>query len=557
MKRIFLLIFLLPVFANAQVIVTIAGNGSMTASGDGGPAISAGLVGPVGVVVDAVGNVYISCASSIRKIDTAGIITSIAGNGVIGHSGDGGPATAASLFFPGYLAVDNSGYVYFSEELGNCIRKVAPGIGGIITTIAGTGSYGYSGDGGPATAAELSFPIGIALDNAGNIYFSDAYNYRIRMINSLGIISTIAGTGTGGYTGDGGPATAAEIYNCYGIFVDGAVYAHDTAGRNVYIADGVGAVRKINTAGIITTVAGGSIFGFSGDGSAATAAHLDICDDIVLDENGNMYIADGNNGRIRKVDSLGIISTIAGNGYMAGPGTGGFSGDYCAATDAELHNPDGVAVDRFGNIYIADQNNHRIRKIIHDNQPYFAAGHMQSLIVCQNSISNSVDSLLAINDPDILQTETWSSIVSPSHGTLIVSDTLTSTGGTLIPSGLSYTPIPGYTGTDTFTIKVLDCAKLADSTTIYVTVAPCTLTVGASANSNNEAISIFPNPANNDLTILSKDRIGEVIIYNPIGQTVYSQQYNTENVKLQIADLANGIYFIKINGSDVRRFVKQ
>ena len=273
-------------------------------------------------------------------------IKTVAGNGIPGYSGDGGSAINAGLFYPQGVAVDASGNIFISDYYNNRIRKVSTS--GIITTVAGTGTGGYSGDGGLATSANLLLPQGVAVDGSGNIYIADYYNNRIRKVSTSGIITTVAGSGTGGYGGDGGTATSANLNLPQGVAVD--------ASGNIYIADnGNNRVRKVSPSGIISTIAGNGTGGFSGDGSAATSAKLNSPAGVAVDGSGNIYIADYNNNRIRKVNSSGIISTIAGNG------TGGFSGDGGASVNAQLFNPRSVALDGMANVYIADYNNSRIR----------------------------------------------------------------------------------------------------------------------------------------------------------------------------------------------------
>jgi len=335
------------------VITTVAGGGgggsSGSSLGDNGPATSALLNGPVGVAVDSAGNLYIATADArIRKV-TSGIITTLAGNGTPGFTGDNGPATSAQLNSPNGVAVDSAGNVYISDFGNNRIRKVT---NGIITTVAGNGTPGYSGDNGPATSAQLNSPNGVAVDSAANVYTSDSGNSRIRKVAG-GVITTVAGNGTAGFSGDNGPATGAELNEPVGV-------ASDTSG-NLYISDknrysDYGLVRKVSN-GIITTVAGNGTCCFSGDNGPATSAQIAVPYDVTVDSAGNLYIADGNNNRIRKVSNNGIITTVAGNG------TPGFSGDNGPATSAELNGPDGVAVDSAGNLYIADEGNYRIRKV--------------------------------------------------------------------------------------------------------------------------------------------------------------------------------------------------
>ncbi len=275
-------------------------------------------------------------------------ITTIAGTGVYGYSGDGGPATAALLEYAWYNAVDQSGNVYFTDNANHRVRKISTT--GTITTIAGNGIPGFTGDGGAATAAELSGPSGVAVDVAGNVYIADVTTRRVRKINTGGIITTIAGTGIAGSAGDGGPATAAQLNTPYAVMADAA--------GNIYIADvGSNKIRKIDATGNITTVAGNGTAGFSGDGGPATAAKLSSPGSIALDATGKLYIADITNNRIRVVNTSGNISTMAGNG------TAGYLGDGGAATAAELNQPLCVAADAAGNIYISDQWNNRIRRV--------------------------------------------------------------------------------------------------------------------------------------------------------------------------------------------------
>ncbi|MBX3163212.1 MAG: T9SS type A sorting domain-containing protein [Bacteroidetes bacterium] len=336
---------------NAQIINTIAGTGTQGFSGDGGQATAAQLNYPSGVATDAAGNVYIINEHRIRKVSSNGIITTIAGNGTGGFSGDGGAATAAQLYNPSGVATDAAGNVYIADVDNHRIRKVSSN--GIITTIAGNGGIGFSGDGGAATAAQLNYPQSVAVDGSGNVYIADGYNIRIRKVSSNGIITTIAGNGTQGFSGDGGAATAAQFWFSMGVATD--------AVGNVYITDSNSRIRKVNSNGIITTIAGNGTGIFSGDGGAATAAGLIQPNGVAVDAAGNVYISDIDS-RIRKVSSSGIITTIAGNG------SGSFSGDGGAATAAQLNYPTSVAVDTVnGNIYIADKDNHRVRKVYCSN----------------------------------------------------------------------------------------------------------------------------------------------------------------------------------------------
>jgi sugar lactone lactonase YvrE len=344
----------LPGGALSQTITTVAGNGVQGFAGDGGPATSASLHTPIDVATDAAGNLYIADPGNdrIRMVAAGtGIITTVAGSGISGFAGDGGPATSASLGFPYGVAVDAAGNLYIADLYNNRIRKVAVGTG-IITTVAGNGTEGFAGDGGPATSASLNLPSGVAVDAAGNLYIADGVNNRIRKVAvGTGIITTVAGNGTRGFAGDGGPATGASLRVSSGVAVDAA--------GNLYIAEGTD-IRKVAVeTGIITTVVGnGVVGGFGGDGGPATSASLGGASDVAVDAAGNLYIADTGNYRIRIVAAdTGIITTVAGNG------TRGFAGDGGPATSASLHTPYGVATDAAGNVFIADYGNERIRKV--------------------------------------------------------------------------------------------------------------------------------------------------------------------------------------------------
>ena len=346
-----------------QVITTGAGNGVQAYNGDNIPATDASLIAPNSVTPDDSGNYYIAdmTGNRVRKVDRFGIISTIAGNGYTntnyegGYSGDGGPADSAELSWPACVAIDTKHNLYIADAANNCIRKINSA--GIISTYAGDTAYGFGGDGGPATAAKLFYPASIVLDAHNNLIIADCNNNRIRKVDTAGIITTIAGNGygaglmTGGYSGDGGPATAASLYSPSAL-------AFDKTG-NLLIADmNNNCIRRITPVGYISTIAGNdTLAGYNGDNIAATAARLCAPSGIATDPAGNIYIADGGNERIRKIGTDGIITT------WAGDGTGGFSGDGGICTDAELFSPDGVSLDKWGNMYIADESNYRVRII--------------------------------------------------------------------------------------------------------------------------------------------------------------------------------------------------
>ena len=340
--------------AKAQIITTVAGSGPALTnpggySGDGGQATAAELSIPEAVVFDAAGNLYIADWNNhvIRKVNTAGIITTVAGTVTHGFSGDGGPATAAQLNGPSAVAFDAHNNLYIADYYNNRVRMV--NTAGIITTLVGTGAQGFSGDGGQATTAQIYWPSGIDFDAAGNLFVLDYYNIRVRKVNTAGIISTVAGNGTSGYNGDGIQATTAKLNNPAGIMVD--------AVGNLFIADELNyRVRMVNTAGIITTFAGNGNYGTAANGVPATSVPL-YPDGLTHDINGNIYISNYLDGTIRKVNAAGIIITVAGND------TTGFSGDGGNATAASLCQPSGLAFDATGNLFIADGCNNRIRGV--------------------------------------------------------------------------------------------------------------------------------------------------------------------------------------------------
>jgi len=362
MKKIILLAVLsalVPCLHAQTIINTFAGNGAATSTGDGGIATAASLNYLFAGCVDDSGNVYITDVFSnrIRKVNAyTGIISTVAGNGTSGYTGDGLLATNAELNEPEGIAVDTAGNLYIGDSYNHVVRKVTKSTG-IITTIAGNGSSGSSGDGGQATSATFDIIIGVAVDDSGNVYIANHYNAHIRKVTAAtGIITTIAGGGANAGTdgvGDGGPATGASLNQPDGVAVDGS--------GNVYIADQWHhIVRKVTkTTGIITCIAGtANVSGYTGDNGQGTAAELDVCSGVAVDAAGNVFIADTYNNVIREVTkSTGIITTIAGNGYDQNTGNGAYAGDGGPATAAELNLPNGVAVDACDNVFSFESDN--------------------------------------------------------------------------------------------------------------------------------------------------------------------------------------------------------
>lgn len=301
----------------------------------------------------------------IRKVAPDGIITTIAGSGPTGpkgggFSGDGGPAVEAELCFPTSVVVSADGFIFVSDSKNHRIRRISPD--GTITTVAGSGPVGpsgggFGGDGGPATSALLNNPRGIVLDDLGNLYIADTDNHKVRRLDPSGFIETIAGSGKSGFEGDGGKATEAALSSPSGLAIDldGVLYIADTENHRI---------RRINPDGIITTVAGRGERGFSGDGGPASMCCLHTPSDVACGPDGTLFIADTVNHRIRKVLRDGTITTVVGSGPSVF-GQGGFFGDGLPATSARLDRPEGIAVlIDAGLLIIADSNNHRIRGVV-------------------------------------------------------------------------------------------------------------------------------------------------------------------------------------------------
>ncbi|MGO8766975.1 MAG: hypothetical protein ACLQSR_17800 [Limisphaerales bacterium] len=328
-----------------------------------------------------------------------GIISTVAGKGTGGYSGDGSQATNATLSSPSSVAVDSFGNFYIADQANNRVREVYTN--GIITTLAGTNTYGFSGDGGLATNAMLYAPNGVAVDGAGDVFVVDWRNRRIREINTNGIINTVAGTnspGTPGFSGDGGLAVNAGLNSPSAVAVDGA--------GNLFIADtGNNRIREVYTNGIIVTFAGTNSASFSGDGGAATNACLNEPDGVAVDAYEDVFISDRSNNRIRMVDASGIITTVAGTGGSANTGDGG------PATNATIEAPGGLGVDSYGNLYIADNYSESIRKVDFGRVPMLQlsnvgatnVGNYDVIVTSPSgSVTSSIVSLIVLGPPNIV-----------------------------------------------------------------------------------------------------------------------------------------------------------
>ncbi len=344
--------------ASGPAIVTVAGTGVQGSAPDGTAALSASLDHPVAVAVEPSRAILLIEGNRVRRVTAQGTIVTVAGTGAAGSSGDGGPATSARLNAPQALAVRSDGSIFIADTGSNRVRRVDRA--GTITTVAGTGAPGFSGDGEQAADAQLDSPAGVAIGFGGRVLIADTGNNRIRELDSTGVITTFGGTGDPGYLGDGGQATSAEFDAPQGIVVD--------AEDSLFIADSLNdRIRRIDVDGIVTTVAGNGVRGFAGDGRPGTQAALDLATGplngdgqaIAVDAAGDVFIADALNNRLREVDVNGIIRTVAGIGEA------GYSGDAGPATDARLDLPLGVAVSQDGAVYIAEGDGNRVRRVSH------------------------------------------------------------------------------------------------------------------------------------------------------------------------------------------------
>ena len=588
-----------------QIITTLTGGSGVAGfSGDGGAQFSAKLKTPGGVFADNSGNIYIADAGNyrIRKVDTNGIITTVAGNGGTGYGGDGGQATAAQLQ-PFAVFVDAAGNIIFGDPHNNSVRKISPS--GIITRIAGTGVAGYTGDGGPATAAQINAPSGVVADAAGNVYFSDA-TYRLRKINTSGIISTICGNGSSGFGGDGGPSTLAQIST--------PGYMHmDNATSTLYFEDNNNnRIRKINlVTGIINTVAGNGSPGSGGDGGQATAAQIHAPGGITLDAAGNLYIADNVNHKVRKVNTSGIISTYAGNGIA------GFGGDGGPATAANVHEAIDVAVDIYGHLLIADNLNNRIRIIDNPCSGTPSGGIVNATITTACTLpftcyltadgfsvvpgvtyywQSSPDSVIWTNVPGVIGiTCTANVISSPTYYRFVDSCTVSGSPGS--SAGIKLGSLPTSAGAIAGSTTVCTGGDITLSNTVSggvwsafngnatvsssglvhgvsagldiisytvtnicdtisaihpVTVSVCD-TSGLGANTlvaKDNDIVIFPNPASGAFIIEMPSGNGFTIIVTDIaGKIIVSKEYDcrggASKVTWKSDELSPGTYFVK------------
>ncbi len=541
------------------IITTAAGIGGLGFSGDGGLATLAKFNAINGLAVDKSGNLFIcdTYNSRIRKVNTSGIVTTVAGTGANGFGGDGGLATAAQMYRPRNVAVDLSGNLLISGSFK--IRKVTVSTG-IITTMVGNGSGGYCGDNGSVTKAQIYHPVGVAADGAGNVFVVDRENHRIRKISSTGIMTTLAGTGKPGFSGDGGPASAASINLPTSVAVDKA--------GNVFFSDYTNnRIRKVSTSGIITTIAGISgPGGFSGDGVAITAK-LFGPDGVSCDASGNVYFADQFNNRIRKITTTGTIVTVAGSGGQ------GFSGDGGSALQATFFWPNNVKVDKAGNIIINDRRNYRVRKVSttgiittiagKGSQGFSGDGGLATLAGVDPmgiAVDTSGNIFISDNTNERIRRVNKSGIIStvagkgPQYG----DGGLALSGQILTPNGISTDPAGNLFVTDYDNHRIRKIAlagvKLSRST------SPVSISDVTTANK----FSIYPNPVQHTLNIQS-ERAGAITmieVLDATGKIVLSKKISTvqSRVSVPLTGLVPGSYFIRTTGDDksiqVSEFIK-
>lgn len=473
MKNLFLFLFALCSAGIAQgqtlLVKTVAGTGAYGYSGDGGPATAAEVSHITGIANDGSGNVYLCdyTQSVIRKINASGNISTHAGTGTAAFTGNGNPATAADLLFPSRIAADNAGNIYILEDGTQVIRKIDAS--GNISIAAGSYmSTGYSGDGGPATAALLNYPTGIAVDAAGNLYIGDIHSRRIRKVDASGTITTFAGNGGSTYV-EGAAATNT------GISMGTTHMTCDNSG-NFYFMDN-NFLRKIDATGTITTIGGNGVYVPPGyyywtEGVPATSISLQNTISLSAADDGTLYLCLDDLHRIVKIDAAtNAVTTVAGDPY----GSYGLTGENVAASRAYVMRAlclDASANDGF---YYYDET-HKVRKtymgnfVLEINHPT-----THNHYVCVNTGTIDMNNFFWTEDLDLSDTLTWSLISPPAHGTFNGSYSAPSNGAVLHPSSLSYTPDPGYTGTDLFAIRVSD-GTAADTGYVNIIIQPTTIT---------------------------------------------------------------------------------
>jgi sugar lactone lactonase YvrE len=490
--------------SSSQIITTFAGTGPGGYNGDGIPANTAQLNNPNSVNVLPSGTIIITDGYNqrIRTIDGAGIINTYVGNGTQGYAD--GPVGQAIVAEATGISYDQQGNLYFADFAGHRVRKITSGT---VTTLAGTGTAGYGGDGGPGTSAQLNHPCGLWIDPQGNVYFTDRDNHRVRKIDLNGTITTVAGIGTGTYSGDGGPATSAGLNMPNKVAMD--------ASGNLYIADAMNhRVRKVTPGGTISTFAGTGVAGYSGDGGPSTSAQVNRPMGLGIDAAGNIYIADFNNNRFRRVNANGIISTFAGTG------TAGSAGDGGSPTSAQLSSPYGINFDNIGTAYIDDPGNNKIRKVT-CVQPTVTTSSSRTLICAGETAT------LGVSGGDLYS---WSN--GATTATIQITPSVTT----------SYTV--------TITNSVTGCRN---STVMVQSVTDCT---GIEEMANNTfELNIYPNPSDGKLMVSSNSETNFWLI-NSLGQTIKAEKLlKINNYETELNGISSGIYFLTTENGLKRKII--
>ena len=502
--------------SNGKIVNIIAGNGTNSHYGDSVLATKAQF-SPSSIVNDAKGNIYIADLENrlIRKINNNGTITTIAGNGIFGNSAFTGLAINAEFSSPQGIAIDKIGNLFICDYDNQVIQKIDNS--GNISTIAGSGDDFYNGDSIPADLASLSLPSGVAVDTFGNVFIADTYHNRIRKVDTKGIITTIAGNGTPGYSGDGGLGGNAMINQPVCIATDN--------NGNVYFSDSSSTIRRIDTKGIITTVAGNGIVGYSGDGGKARGASLNYPNGITIAANGTMFIADTYNNVIRKVGTDSIVTTVVGNGIW------GFSGDGSNATAAKLNYPRSLAIDNAGNLLVADYYNLRIRKVTPAPLP---------LVLVAFSATAEANKTVVTNWQTATELNTSHFIIQRStDGT-----SFTEIGKVkAIGSGAN-----SYTFTDDKPTNSINYYRLQsvdkDGSSSYSKVVSVNF-------GDKQSFSIIPNPARDFATISFNKTVDKatIAVYDITGKQVIMQSLSgiINSYKLNTQSLKSGLFVIKVN----------
>jgi uncharacterized protein (TIGR03437 family) len=513
--------------AKSLDISTVAGNGTPGFLGDGSTATNAELNSPTGLALDSSGNLYIadSLNCRIRKVASANIST-FAGNGTLSYSGDGSAASKAQLNTPQGVAADSFGNLYIADTLNNVVRKVSPN--GIISNYAGNGGAGSSGDGTAAIGAQLNGPQGLAVDAGGNLFIADTLNAKVRKVSASGVITTVAGSGTPGYGGDGAAATSAQLNLPIGVAVDSS--------GNLYIADfGNSRVREVS-ANNIGTVAGSGSNGYSGDGGAAAKAQLNGPQGVAVDAAGDLFIADTENNRVREVTPGGLIATVAGNGAA------GYSGDGGQATSAQVGNPVGVAVDAAGNVYTVDASS-RVRQVYPNGLIVTIAGN--------GSLGYSGDGGLATQ----AQLNAPSAIALGNNGNLYVADTANSAVRLLqyAGNGLSIGAVTNAASSVSGPVApgevvVLYGSGLGPAGLVQYQLDPTTGRVGTSLAGTSVIFGGTPAP----ILYTSATQIGAVVPYSLAGSYVQVfvqyQGATSAPVPLAVAQVAPALFTADSSG---------